>query len=195
MLKIVPYPHPALRYPSKPITQFNGELKEIVREMFGLMYEARGIGLAANQVALPYQLFVLNITGDKESPEDELVFINPEIVKRTSTARDEEGCLSFPELYGKVFRAKRVRVRALDLEGNPFEVEADDLMARAIQHETDHVRGRLFIDLLSPLDKLAIGKKVQGFEKAFREAQERGEYAGDDELRRQLDDLASRSPV
>ncbi len=118
--------------------------------MFDLMYEAKGIGLAANQVGIPYRFFVLNLTADPEKKDQEQVFINPEIVKRHSSIEDEEGCLSFPGLYAKVRRARKIKVRAFDLEGNPVELDAEDLASRAIQHETDHLAGRLFIDLSSP---------------------------------------------
>ena len=101
MLEIVKYPHPALRYASRPIMEIDDALRSTVREMFELMYEARGIGLAANQVALPFRFFVLNLTADPEQRDQEQVFINPEIVKRHSSAEGEEGCLSLPGLYAQ----------------------------------------------------------------------------------------------
>ena len=105
MLHIVNYPHPALRYSSRPVTQIDDDLRATVQQMFGLMYAAKGVGLAANQVALPYRFFILNITADPEQKDQELVFINPQIVKRHSSIEDEEGCLSLPGLYSKVRRA------------------------------------------------------------------------------------------
>ena len=105
MLEIVKYPHPALRYASRPIEQIDDALRSTVREMFELMYDAQGIGLAANQVALPFRFFILNLTADPEQKDQEQVFINPEIVKRHSSTEDEEGCLSLPGLYAKVRRA------------------------------------------------------------------------------------------
>src|SRR5438477_9042600 len=116
VLQIVNYPHPALRYVSRPITEIDDQLREVVRSMFDLMYAAKGIGLAANQVALPFRFFILNVTTDPEQREQERVFINPEIVKRHSSIEAEEGCLSFPGLYADVRRAKKIRVRAFDLE-------------------------------------------------------------------------------
>src|SRR6185312_2842259 len=139
VLRIVPYPHPALRYESRPVTQIDDELRAKVRSMFELMYESRGIGLAANQVAIPYRFFVMNLTADPEQKDQEQVFINPEIIKRHSSIEDEEGCLSFPGLYFKVKRPKKVKVRAFDLSGNEVTVDGDDLLGRALQHETDHV--------------------------------------------------------
>lgn len=189
MLRIVPYPHPALRYESRPVTQIDDELRGWVREMFDLMYAARGIGLAANQVALPYRFFVMNLTADPEKKEEEQVFINPEIVKRHSSIEHEEGCLSFPGLYANVRRAKKIKIRAFDLQGNEIEAEADDLFGRAFQHETDHLSGRLFIDALGPLAQHTVKGKLREFEKSFREAQAAGEYPSDEEIIRQLDAL------
>ena len=189
MLRIVPYPHPALRYESRPVTQIDDELRGWVRQMFDLMYAARGVGLAANQVALPYRFFVLNLTGDPEKKDDERVFINPEIVKRHSSVEHEEGCLSFPGLYTNVRRAKKIKFRAFDLQGNDVEEEADDLFGRAFQHETDHLSGRLFIDNLGPLAQHSVKAKLREFEKSFRASQAAGEYPSDDEIVRQLDAL------
>ena len=186
MLRIVPYPHPALRYESRPVTRIDDELRATVRAMFHLMYEANGIGLAANQVGIPLRFFILNLTADPNQPDQELVFINPEIVKRHSSDENEEGCLSLPGLYAKVRRARKVRVRAYDLDANPVEVEADDLLGRAIQHELDHLDGRLFIDLTGPLTKPAAVAKIREIEAEFRRAQAEGEFPPDDEIRRQL---------
>ena len=113
MLRIVPYPHPALRYESRPVTRIDDELRATAREMFDLMYAARGIGLAANQVGLPFRFFVLNLTADPEQKDQERVFINPEIIKRHSSIEEEEGCLSFPGLYAKVRRARKIKVASL----------------------------------------------------------------------------------
>src|SRR4051812_35471339 len=189
VLRIVTYPHPALRYESRPVTQIDDDLRAKVREMFDLMYEARGIGLAANQVAIPYRFFVLNLTADPEQKDQERVFINPEIVKRHSSIEDEEGCLSIPGVYAKVRRARKIKVQAFDLDGNPIELEAEDLEGRAIQHETDHLSGRLFIDLLGPLGRGPVATKLREFETRFRQAQAGGEYPADDEIIRQLDAL------
>ena len=187
MLRIVPYPHPALRYESRPVTEIDDRLRANVRAMFELMYAAKGIGLAANQVAIPQRFFVLNLTADPEQKDKEQVFINPEIVKRHSTDEAEEGCLSFPGLYFKVKRPRKVKVRAYDLAGNEVTVDGDDLFGRALQHETDHVFGRLYLDLLDPTGLAGINGKLTEIEREFREQQVRGEYPDDDELRRQLD--------
>jgi len=187
VLRIVPHPHPALRYESRPVTEIDDRLRSTVRAMFDLMYEARGIGLAANQVAVPLRFFVLNLSADPEQKDQERVFINPEIVKRHASVDEEEGCLSFPGVYAKVRRARRVRVKAFDLGGNEVEVDADDLLGRALQHETDHLDGRLFVDLIDPGTLPNVAVKVREIEQSFREAQARGEYPADDEILRQLD--------
>jgi peptide deformylase len=194
-VRIVPYCHPALRYDSRPVTSIDDRLRASVREMFELMYESHGIGLAANQVALPFRFFVLNLTADPEKPEEEQVFLNPEIVKRHGAIEDEEGCLSFPGVYARVHRAKKIRVRAYDLKGNPIEVEAEDLFSRALQHETDHLCGKLFIDYLAPSARDAVAVKIRDIESGFRQAQAAGEYPSDDEIRRQLDEIARSEAV
>src|SRR3954469_7961791 len=164
VLRIVPYPHPALRYESRPVTQIDDDLRSKVRAMFDLMYASRGIGLAANQVALPYRFFVMNLTADPEQKDQEQVFINPEIIKRHSSIEDEEGCLSFPGLYFKVRRARKIKLRAFDLSGNTVEVDAEDLFSRALQHETDHLAGKLYIDMLGPIGRATINAKLRDFE-------------------------------
>jgi len=171
------------------VTQIDDDLRAKVREMFDLMYEARGIGLAANQVAIPYRFFVMNLTADPAKPDEERVLINPEIVKRHASIEEEEGCLSFPGVYAKVHRARKIKVRAFDLSGNPIEIDADDLESRAIQHETDHLSGRLFIDLLEPSAKKSALPKLREFEQQFRQAQSSGEYPSDEDIVRALDSL------
>jgi peptide deformylase len=185
VLRIVPYPHPALRFESRPVVQIDDSLRAIVREMFSLMYASNGIGLAANQVGIPLRFFVLNLTADAARPDQEQVFINPEIIKRHSSEEGEEGCLSFPGLYGKVRRARKIKVRAYDLLGNEITVEADDLLGRAIQHETDHLDGKLFIDHLGPLTKSVLAK-IKEIEDGYRAGQAEGIYPSDEEIRKGL---------
>jgi peptide deformylase len=189
-LQIVHYPHPALRYESRPVTRIDDELRGLVREMFDLMYEARGIGLAANQVALPFRFFILNLTADPEQKEHEQVFINPEIVKRHASAEDEEGCLSLPGILAKVTRARKIKVRAFDLEGQPVELDAEDLLGRAIQHETDHLSGRLIIDLLGPEDRATTAEKLREFEAKYLQAQAQGTIPDDAEIVRRLNEMS-----
>jgi peptide deformylase len=169
--------------------QIDDGLRATVRAMFDLMYEAKGIGLAANQVALPFRFFVLNITADPEQKDQEKVFINPEIVKRHSTIEDEEGCLSLPGVHARVRRARRIRVRAFDLEGNLVEHDADELFSRAVQHETDHLDGKLFIDYLEPAALRSVQEELRAFEQTYRQAQKSGAIPPDDDLQHRLDTM------
>jgi peptide deformylase len=187
VLQIVNYPHPALRYASRPITEIDDDLHATVRSMFELMYASKGIGLAANQVGIPFRFFVLNLTSDPEKSDQELVFINPEIVKRHSSVEEEEGCLSLPGLYAKVRRAKKIRIRAYDLSGNLVERDADELFSRAVQHETDHLEGKLFIDYLDPSVLHTVVDKIRTFEIDYHHAQHRGAAPSDAEVIRGLD--------
>ena len=191
-MKIVNYPHPALRRPSRPLTAIDKELQLQVGAMIELMYEARGLALAANQVVLPYQLIVMNITGDANLQEREEVFINPSLVARKGSVDDEEGCLSFPGLYQKIRRAKTVKVQAYDLKGRLVEKVVSDLEARVWQHETDHLHGVLFIDKMGPIARFAARGSIKDFERQFRRAQERGEIPPDAEIEKLLAALESR---
>src|ERR1039457_4230879 len=133
--KIVHYPHPALRHKSKPVMSIDKALHLQIGEMKELMYLAKGLGLAAPQVALPYQLLVMNVTGDPKKPECEEVFLNPQIVERKGVREDEEGCLCFPGLYQAVRRAQTIKVRAYNLKGELVEKVVTELESRAWQHE------------------------------------------------------------
>ena len=189
-MQIVLYPHPALRFKSVPVTEITPQLRSTVRQMFDLMYAAEGIGLAANQVGLPYRLFIMNLTGKREEADQEHVFINPEIVKRKGTQEAEEGCLSFPKLYGDVRRSEEIVVEAYDLEGQGFELTVDDLASRAIQHETDHLDGRLFIDRLSESAQREAQSRINDFETLFRQQQQSGQIPSDADLSAELQRLA-----
>ena len=177
-MKIVNYPHPTLRHESKPIRRVDSELRRIVAEMFDLMYAARGVGLAANQVDLPIRLFLANLASDPKEGE-ELVFINPVISKPKGTEEKEEGCLSLPELYGPVVRPETVHVSAYTLEGDEIEGDLDGLAARVVQHETDHLDGVLFIDRLSDTAAISAKDAIEAFELEFNGLRERGEVATD----------------
>lgn len=181
-LKIVKYPHPALVHATRPVGRIDKQLQLQVGEMIDAMYEARGLGLAANQVALPFQLLVTNLTGDPEQRDKEEVYINPVIVERKGTQDGDEGCLSFPKLFQKVRRAKTVKVQAYNLKGEPVEITASDLAARCWQHEIDHLNGIMFIDKMGPIGRLASRGSLKTFEHEFREAQKRGEIPPDAEL-------------
>jgi len=185
-MEILPYPHPALRFKSHPVREINAALRQTVREMFELMYAAQGIGLASNQVGIPQRFFILNLSADPAEQDEELVFINPELVKRKGTTEGEEGCLSFPGLYGPVRRSETVVIEAFDLEGQPFEMALDELAARAVQHETDHLDGVLFIDRMTDVARRTVAAVVADFEAQFRRKQAEGLFPPDDEIRRKL---------
>ena len=165
-MHIIAYPHPTLRRKSKPVKRVDNELRSIIRQMFDLMYEARGVGLAANQVDIPLRFFIINTEGDPAKGV-ERVFINPVLSQPKQSSVAEEGCLSLPGLYGDVTRPKQVRVNAYDLEGNEINEEVTGLLGRAIQHELDHLDGVLYIDYLSRLKRDRVIKK---FDKAARRA-------------------------
>jgi len=185
-MEIVLYPHPALRWKSKPIREIDAGLRATVRKMFELMYEAKGIGLAANQVDLPWRLFVLNLTGDPAQTDEEFVFINPEIIRRKGSQEGEEGCLSLPKLYGQVRRAEEIVVQAFDLEGNGFEVTLDDLGSRAVQHEADHLDGILFTDRMSEMGQREVAPVLTDFEAQFRRQQQLGKVPPDENIKARL---------
>lgn len=188
-MEIVKYPHPALSWKSAPVTKINKQLRDIIAEMFELMYEARGIGLAANQVAIPWRFFIINPTGDPNEKDAEMVFINPEIVKRSGSEEAEEGCLSLPEVFGDVRRAEKIVVEAFDLKGNEVKYEMEDLPARVVLHETDHVDGVMFVDRMTELGRRELDPRLKDFEEFFRKQQESGAIASDAELKKELEEL------
>jgi peptide deformylase len=190
-LQVIQYPHPTLRHKSKPLKRVDAGLREIVREMFALMYEHKGIGLAANQVDLPYRLFVLNIKGDPKAVDEEYVFINPILSNRKGSAEAEEGCLSLPGLYGDVRRPEKVRVNAYNLEGKEITLDVDGLFARAVQHEIDHLDGVLFIDRLSTTGEAKARDAVRDFEDEFANRRERREIPDDAAIAARLAELES----
>ena len=179
-LKIVYHPHPALRWKSKDVTRIDAQLKTWVEQMFELMYEARGIGLAANQVALPYRLFVINPTGDRDDKDMEQVFINPQITKRNGSEEGEEGCLSLPELYGPVTRAEKIVVEAFDLTGEEFAMELTGIHSRVVQHESDHLDGVMFTDRVTDKVKDGLSPLLQDLEQQMAHQQDKG-YLPDEE--------------
>jgi peptide deformylase len=188
-LQIIHYPHPTLRHRSKPLKKVDSQLRSIVREMFDLMYEHQGVGLAANQVDLPYRLFVLNLESDPEAQEEEHVFLNPVLTGRKGTIEAEEGCLSLPSLYGQVKRAERVVLNAYDLAGAELTMELDGLFARAVQHEIDHLDGVLFVDRLSPTGQIAVKEALADFETQFTGQRQRGEIPDDETIANRLAEL------
>jgi peptide deformylase len=181
-LQILTYPHPTLRKVSKPLRRVDADLRKTIREMFDLMYEAKGIGLAANQVDLPLRLFLVNLEA-KRGEGEELVFINPVIsLPRGGSDEAEEGCLSLPGLYGQVVRPKQVRINAYGLDGKEIQADVTGLFARCVQHELDHLDGVLFPDRMSPTAKADIADSLYEFEADFRSRRETGGIGSDEEI-------------
>lgn len=187
-MEIVNYPHPALRHKSKPVRRVDARLKETVAEMFELMYEANGIGLAANQVDLPFRLFIVNLAAQKGEGE-EYVFINPVVSKPKGNEEKEEGCLSLPGLYAPVKRPERVTFNAYNLQGEELTADLDGMMARVVQHETDHLDGKMFIDRLSATHDLAVRPEIEQFEEDFLRARENNEIPNDEQVAKRLAEL------
>ncbi|MDP6546620.1 MAG: peptide deformylase [Phycisphaerae bacterium] len=166
-LQVVKYPDPRLREICTPVETFDEPLVRLVMGMFKLMLESRGVGLAAPQVGVAVRLFVAS---PSFSPEDLNIYINPRIVEASGTIEEEEGCLSFPQIYTKVKRDATVVVEALDLEGNTFQETCGDLHSRIIQHEIDHLEGRLLVDFMGSLAKLANRRSLRDLEAQFNSA-------------------------
>jgi peptide deformylase len=164
-LPILTFPNPRLRNKAKPVPEVDAKVRRLVDDMFETMYAAPGIGLAAIQVDVQLRVIVIDVSDRHDSP---LCLINPEIMERTGEEQMEEGCLSVPGFFEPVTRAERVRVRALDREGQPFELDADGLLAVCIQHEIDHLDGKLFVDYISALKRQRIRQRL---EKAGRDNQ------------------------
>jgi len=189
-VQIVKYPHPTLRHTSKPLRRVDRELRGLVQQMFELMYEHRGIGLAANQVDLPYRLFIINLACDPDAKDEEHVFINPVISQRKGSAEQDEGCLSFPGLYAPVRRPEKCVIGAYNLAGEEIHWELSGLFARACQHELDHLDGVLFIDRLSPTaDAAKVKAELEQFERAFADERTRGVIPADAAVAARLADL------
>lgn len=160
ILKIVKYPEPVLQQPGETVTEFNSELRRFVADMFETMYASQGIGLAAQQVGVARRVTVIDLSQGKE-PEQKLVLINPEIVTREGRQYEEEGCLSFPEIREKIVRAARVHIRAQNGKGEWFEMDGEELLARAFQHEFDHLEGILFTQRMSPLKRSLCLRRIR----------------------------------
>lgn len=158
VLPVLRFPDPQLRTVAKPVEAVDSDIKNFIDDMFETMYDENGVGLAATQVNTHIRIFVVDVSEDKSDP---LVFINPEITDKQGLVINEEGCLSVPHSYAKVERAETVTVKALDKNGEEFSLTADGLKAICIQHELDHLDGKLFVDYLSPLKRERIRKKLE----------------------------------
>ena len=166
-MEILTYPDPRLRVRGREVTEINEELLARAREMFETMYRVRGVGLAATQVGWPARLFVLNLAAEppsKENGAQEMICINPRIVSESGRSAEEEGCLSFPGVRGKVVRAARITLEYLDEHGRPMCIEEPDLAAIAIQHEIDHLDGRLFISRMTQASREKIASRLKEME-------------------------------
>jgi len=158
ILDILEFPDSRLRTKAQPVAIVDASIRQLAEDMLQTMYAAPGIGLAASQVNVHKRLLVIDITEERNQP---LVFINPEILQRDGDEESEEGCLSVPGIYEKVKRAEKVKVRALNRDGKSFEMQADGLLAVCIQHEMDHLEGKLFVDYLSELKRTRIRGKLE----------------------------------
>lgn len=158
--EIVKFPHPILQQPAAPVTDFGAQLQALVDDMFESMYAAKGIGLAAPQIGVSQQVTIIDLSFDKD-PKDRLVLVNPEITFREGKQYEQEGCLSLPEIHEKVSRSAFVRVRAQNVQGEWFELEGTELLARAFQHEIDHLHGILFFSRVSMLKRDLILRRIK----------------------------------
>lgn len=158
ILPILEFPDERLRKKAKPVTTVDAATRQLIDDLLETMYAAPGIGLAANQINVQQRIIVLDVSEEKNSP---LALINPELLDKQGQEESDEGCLSVPGVYEKVRRAERIRVRALDREGETLEFDAEGLLAVCIQHEIDHLEGKLFVDYLSPLKRQLARKKVR----------------------------------
>jgi len=188
-LQVIHYPHPTLRHVSKPVKRVDAELREMVAQMFELMYKHEGVGLAANQVDLPYRLFIANPSGDPKDKDSEHVFINPVLRGGKGHVEGEEGCLSIPGVLGPVVRKEKITIEAYNLKGEQFVGEVDGLFARIVQHETDHLDGKLFIDRLAPAQAAEVRDELEEFEIDFQSKRDCGELPDDDRIAERLAEL------
>ena len=162
ILNILHFPDPRLRNKALPVEKVDDDIRQLAQDMLETMYEAPGIGLAATQVNVQKRVIVIDISEDKSEP---LVLVNPELIETNGEREFQEGCLSVPEAYELVTRADTIRFKALDLDGNPFERDAEGLLATCVQHEIDHLDGKLFVDYLSNLKRDRIRKKLEKHQK------------------------------
>lgn len=164
-MDVVLYPDPILRKKAQPVARFDAELRATADAMHAAMAKAKGVGLAAPQVGLPLALLVLNASGDRAGA---ITLVNPKISRKTGEAIGEEGCLSFPSIYAEIARAESLVVEAQDVEGKPIRLELADFVARIVQHEFDHLDGVLFIDRMSPADRVRVKSQLKALEDRYR---------------------------
>jgi peptide deformylase len=182
-MKILNYPHPALRNKCQPLTGVDESVRTAAAKMLELMYRAEGLGLAAPQVGLDYQMLVLNLEADPERKDLEIVALNPVIVESKGAVKDREGCLSFPGLFQDIRRYKTVTVQYYTLDGELREMKCSDLAARLWQHEVDHLEGTLFIDKMGTIARMGSKKDIDIFLDDFRRAIRKGDLPPDIEMK------------
>ncbi len=190
-VNLIYFPHPTLVYKSKPIARVDENLPKLISRMFDLMYEHRGVGLAANQVNVPLRLFVANPSGTRGEGE-EFAFLNPTISRQKGSEEAEEGCLSLPGVNAMVKRSKHLHLSAYDLQGREVEIDCEGYLARIIQHEIDHLDGVMFIDRLDPTKARAVEEDVEDLIVEFESKKRTGGFPSDAELNEELDDWLSR---
>ncbi len=186
-LSVISYPHPTLRYVAKPVRRVNAELRSIAQRMFALMYEHRGVGLAATQVDLPMRMFVLNASGHQGEGQERVV-INPVISRPRANEEAEEGCLSLPGIHANVVRAKTIHLNAFDIDGNEIDCDLSGFEARIVQHETDHLNGMLFIDRLKEGAEVELAAELDALRHAFQSLQRTASIPDDEVLQQRLSD-------
>jgi len=164
ILTIVKYPEPVLEQPGEPVTEFNAELRKLVADMFETTYASQGVGLAAPQVGVSKRITVIDLSMGKD-PKQKLVLINPEIIVSEGRQYEEEGCLSFPDIREKIVRAAKVRIRAQDQNGKWFEMDGEELLSRAFQHEIDHLDGIVFLFRMTALKRSLSLRKIRKMQK------------------------------
>jgi peptide deformylase len=190
-MKIVRYPHPSLRHVARPLTAIDDKIRKQAEEMIALMLEHKGLALAGPQVEIPFRMIVMNVQAEGIKREEAGVYFNPVVLERKGTQEGDEGCLSFPELFQKIRRAKTVRVQAYNLKGELIDRVVQDLEARVWQHEIDHLDGILFIDKMGPIAKLSSRSTLKAFEREYKKAQERGEIPPEADIKKTLEALAA----
>jgi peptide deformylase len=190
-MKIVRYPHPSLRHKASLLAAIDENVRTQAQQMLDLMVEHKGLALAATQVELPFRMIVMNVQAEGIQRDEIGVYFNPVILERKGSIEGEEGCLSFPDLFQKIRRAKTVRVQAYNLKGEIIDRVCNDLEARVWQHEIDHLDGILFIDKMGPIARLSSRSSLRKFEHDFKKAQERGEIPPEEDIKRTLEALAA----
>ncbi len=194
-MQIVLFPHPVLRFLSVDVQRIDDALRATVRRMFDLMYELKGVGLAANQVGLPFRFFIVNPSGDPEKKDEEQVFINPLISSRRGSDVHEEGCLSLPKIYSDVERPAEITIDAFDLDGQSRKRKIKGFLARVIQHEYDHIEGFIFTDRIDEEAHDVIYEEILVVAAQFRKQQAAGEYVSDEAIQAALQATAASGKV